>query len=109
MKRGSVVTIATQGDYGKPRPAVVVQTDALNETHGTILVCPLTTDLHEVPLLWIDIDPTPQNGLRQRSQLMADRVITMRRRNIGKTIGQVNPETMSRLTQTLAMLLGIGD
>jgi mRNA interferase MazF len=109
MKRGDIVTVATQGDYGKPRPAVVVQTDALNETHGTVLVCPMTTHVHEVPLLWIDIEPSAETGLLERSQVMADRIVTVRRDKVGKTIGQVEAATMSRLTQTLAMLLGIGD
>jgi mRNA interferase MazF len=107
MKRGSVVTVAAQGDYGKPRPAVIVQTDALNETHGTILVCPITSHRHDAPLIWIDIEPGPENGLRHRSQIMADRIVTTRRANIGKTIGEVEASIMSRLTQTLAMLLGI--
>ncbi|MHB8211101.1 MAG: type II toxin-antitoxin system PemK/MazF family toxin [Acidithiobacillus sp.] len=27
MNRGAVVVVALQGDYGKPRPALVVQSD----------------------------------------------------------------------------------
>ncbi len=34
MRRGDVVTVAAAGDYGKPRPAVIVQTDAFPETRA---------------------------------------------------------------------------
>lgn len=27
MRRGDIVTIALQGDYGKPRPALIIQSD----------------------------------------------------------------------------------
>jgi mRNA interferase MazF len=107
MNRGSVVTVAVQGDYGKPRPAVVIQTDALNPTHGTILLCPITSQRVDAPDIWLEIEPTPGNGLRQPSRIMADRIVTVRRAQVGKTIGTVEPNTMLRLTQTLAMLLGI--
>ena len=39
MNRGDVVTVAATGDYGKPRPAVIVQTDALPATHASVVVC----------------------------------------------------------------------
>ena len=32
IKRGDIVTCALSGDYGKPRPAVVVQSDLFNKT-----------------------------------------------------------------------------
>lgn len=30
MKRGDIITVALSGDYGKPRPAVVVQNDKVS-------------------------------------------------------------------------------
>ncbi|MBW4051170.1 MAG: type II toxin-antitoxin system PemK/MazF family toxin [Proteobacteria bacterium] len=39
MKRGDVVTVAASGDYGKPRPAVIVQTNALPAAHASVIVC----------------------------------------------------------------------
>ena len=49
MRRGDVVTVATSGDYGKPRPAVIVQTDAFPESHASIVVCPMTSELVVAP------------------------------------------------------------
>jgi mRNA-degrading endonuclease toxin of MazEF toxin-antitoxin module len=44
MRRGDVVTVAAAGDYGKPRPAVIVQTDALPVEHKSLVVCQMTSD-----------------------------------------------------------------
>jgi mRNA interferase MazF len=109
MKRGSVVAVAAQGDYGKPRPAVVIQSDTLNPTHGTILLCPITSHRADAPDIWIEIDPSPENGLSTHSRIMADRIVTVRREKIGKTIGEVDEPTLQRLTRVLAVLLGLVD
>ncbi|TLZ44380.1 MAG: type II toxin-antitoxin system PemK/MazF family toxin, partial [Gammaproteobacteria bacterium] len=44
MRRGDVVTVAAAGDYGKPRPAVIVQTDALPAEHASVVVCRMTSE-----------------------------------------------------------------
>ena len=49
MKRGDVVTVAPSGNYGKPRPAVIVQTDALPAKHGSVVVCQMTSECSDAP------------------------------------------------------------
>ena len=44
MRRGDVVTVVAEGDCGKPRPAVIVQSDWFKETHASILVCLPTSE-----------------------------------------------------------------
>ena len=68
MKRGDVVTVAAAGDYGKPRPAVIVQTDALPETHASVVICQMTSEIVDAPDFRVTIDPTKRNGLRVRSR-----------------------------------------
>jgi mRNA interferase MazF len=80
MRRGDVVTVAT-GDYGKPRPAVIVQTDALPAEHASVVVCQMTSELSEAPEFRVTIEPTEKNGLRTRSQVMTDKPVTVRREN----------------------------
>ena len=46
MRRGDLVTIALQGDFGKPRPALVVQSDLFNTDHATVSVLPITSAVH---------------------------------------------------------------
>jgi mRNA interferase MazF len=72
VKRGDFVLAVVHGDYGKPRPAVVVESDLFNPTHASLLVCLLTTDLIDAPLFRLTIAPSAANGLREMSQIMVD-------------------------------------
>ena len=77
MRRGDLVTVAAAGDYGKPRPAVIVQTDAFPESHACVVICQLTSELVDAPDFRITIDLGPENGLRLTSQVMADKPVTI--------------------------------
>jgi mRNA interferase MazF len=109
MRRGDVVTVAAAGDYGKPRPAVIVQTDAIPERHASVVVCQLTSDLVNAPDFRVSIDPTPENGLRLTSQVMADKPVTIRRERVGRNIGRLDSRDMARLGVALAFGLGLAD
>ena len=109
MRRGDVVTVAAAGDYGKTRPAVIVQTDAFPENHASVVVCQLTSDLVDAPDFRLTIEPTPENGLRLKSQVMADKPVTMRSERIGQKIGRLGHQDMARLGIALAFVLGLAD
>jgi mRNA interferase MazF len=109
MKRGDVVTVAAAGDYGKPRPAVIVQTDALPASHASVVVCQMTSDLSNAPDFRVTIEPTPKNGLRVRSQVMADKPVTIRRERIGHAIGHLDSADIARLNIALAFVIGLAD
>lgn len=106
MKRGDVVTVAISGDFGKPRPAVVIQADAFDAT-GTVTVLLLTGTLTEAPLLRPHIAPNTANGLTKPSQVMIDKAMSVRRERIGAPIGRLDDETMLTVTRALAVFLGI--
>ena len=109
MRRGDLVTVAAVGDYGKPRPAVIVQTDAFPQSHASVVVCQLTSDLADASDFRITIEPNPENGLRLKSQIMADKPVTIRRERIGRKIGRLDNEDMARLGIALAFVLGLAD
>jgi mRNA interferase MazF len=109
MRRGDVVIVAAAGDYGKPRPAVVVQSDAFPETHASAVICQLTSELVDAPDFRVTIEPTAENGLRLRSQVMADKPVTVRRERIGQKIGRLGNQDMARLGVALAFVLGLAD
>jgi mRNA interferase MazF len=109
MRRGDVVTVAATGDYGKPRPAIIVQTDAFPETHASVVVCQMTSDLSDAPDFRITIDPSNANGLRARSQIMADKPVTVRRERIGQALGRLNSDDVRRLNVALAFVMGLAD
>jgi mRNA interferase MazF len=56
VTRGEVVIVVLQGDYGKPRPALVVQADLFNESHASISVVPITTTLVDAPLFRLTVE-----------------------------------------------------
>lgn len=109
MRRGDVVTVAAAGDYGKPRPAVIVQTDSFPETHASVVVCQMTSEIADAPDFRVTIEPSARNGLRTPSQIMADKPVTIRRARIGRSIGRLDERDIARLNVALAFVLGLAD
>jgi mRNA interferase MazF len=109
MKRGDVVTVSATGDYGKPRPAVIVQTDALPAAHASVVVCQMTSDCSDAPDFRVTVDPSERNGLRVKSQVMADKPVTIPRERIGRQIGHLDDKDVARLNIALAFVMGLAD
>ena len=107
MNRGDLVVVAIQGDYGKPRPALVVQSDLFNDTHASITVVPVTSTIVNTPLFRVTVEPSRRNGLRSVSQIMVDKVTTVRRQRLGQTIGRLEEDVMLRVSRALALWFGI--
>jgi mRNA interferase MazF len=107
IRRGDVVTVAAPGDYGKPRPAVIVQTDALPPAHSSIVICQMTSNLIEAPDFRITVEPGPPGGLLVRSQIMADKPMSVRRERIGRPIGRLLDADIARLNVALAFIMGL--
>lgn len=107
MKRGDLVTVVTSGDYGKPRPALIIQADAYTE-HTSVTVLPLTSELHDMPLLRVTVEPGEDTGLRRRSQVMVDKTTTIPRAKIGNQIGHLSDAVLGNVDHALAAFLGLG-
>ena len=103
MKRGDVVIVAE----GKPRPAVVVQSDTL-PTPVEVLICPITSTLVDAPIYRLQVEPNAANGLKVASQVMIDKVAPARLDRIGAVIGRLNPDELAKLDAALLALLDIG-
>jgi len=106
MKRGDLVTIALHGDYGKPRPALVIQSDFF-DVHPSVTVLPITSDLRETPLFRITVEPNKKNGLLKTSQVMVDKSVTVAREKIGPSFGRLEANLMLEIERCLAVFLGI--
>lgn len=106
MKRGDLVTIALPGDFGKPRPALVVQSDFF-DAHPSVTVLPVTSDLRATPLFRVTVSPSEANGLHKPSQVMVDKAMTVAREKVGESFGKLNPDTMLEVERCLAVFLGI--
>ena len=107
MKRGEVWTVSGGPDYvGKPRPAVIVQDDAFDAT-ASITICPFTTHVAAAPLLRLDIEPSPDNGLRAASQLMIDKITTVSKNKLESRVGRLSVEDVVRLNRAVLVFLGL--
>ncbi|MBS0500455.1 MAG: type II toxin-antitoxin system PemK/MazF family toxin [Burkholderiaceae bacterium] len=107
MMRGDLVTIALQGDFGKPRPALVIQADWF-AAHASVTVLPVTSALVEAPLLRITVQPSPDNGLQKPSQVMVDKAMTVQRNKLGPAFGRIDADTLVEVERCLAVFLGLG-
>ena len=106
MRRGDLVTVALQGEQGKPRPALVVQADRFAGLAG-VTVLPITGTLLEAPLLRVEVEPSAENGLTKRSQIMVDKPQTPPRGKVGAAFGRLDDATMLAVNRALALFLGL--
>lgn len=108
MKRGDVVTVSAPGDYGKPRPAVVVQSDSL-DAGDSVLVALFTSALTDAPLYRLTVASAPANGLNCVSQVMVDKILATRRAKCGPVIGRLSAADMLVLNTMLSVMIGLAD
>jgi mRNA interferase MazF len=105
VRRGDLVTIALPGDYGKARPALVVQSDLFGE-HPSVTILPVTSELRDAPLFRPTVEPNAENGLRKPSQIMVDKAHTLPREKIGVPFGRLDDGAMVAVSRALALFLG---
>ncbi len=106
MRRGDIVTVALQGDHGKPRPALIVQSDLMEaSTHVAVLL--LTSFAVDAPLVRVPIPAAPETGLAAMSFAMLDRITTAPRAKIGRVIGRLDDATMLAVNRAMAVFLGL--
>lgn len=109
MKRGDIVTVALPGDSGKPRPAVIVETDRLAPTEH-VVICPGTSHVrYDVGQRRVYVEPSEANGLRKATQFQVDKITITRREKCGPVIGRLDAETTERLNGVLFTVLGLAD
>jgi mRNA interferase MazF len=106
MRRGDLVTIALQGDYGKPRPALIVQSDLFNE-HPSVTILPVTSEPRRLPLFRVPVNPSQANGLNKPSEIMIDKAQTVSREKIGEVFGHLAEEDLMAVNRSLAVFLGV--
>lgn len=109
MKRGDVVVVAAKGPYtGKPRPALVVQSDLFNATHQSVTICPITSDCVDAPLFRIPLPSGERTGLRTTSQIMVDKVVSVPRSAVDAGIGRCSQDELEATDEALRHWLGLG-
>lgn len=108
MKRGTIVVVAAKGAYtGKPRPALVVQSDLFNPTHSSVTICPITSDCVDAPLFRISLPPGERTGLRMTSQVMVDKIVSVPRSAITDQLGRCDEPELHAAEEALRRWLAL--
>jgi len=105
VKRGELWTVSGGGFAGKPRPALVIQDDAWVGTSVTII--PLTSQLSDAPFWRITVPASPVSGLAVDSQMMIDKITTIKTQNVDHRIGQLSPAQMREVERLMLAFLGL--
>jgi mRNA interferase MazF len=107
INRGDVVVSSSRGDFGKPRPALVVQSDLFNPTHASVVICPITSYLLDAALFRLTVSPSPENGLKVESQIMIDKIAAIKREHIAKKIGKIEEAEVASVDRALSIWLDL--
>lgn len=108
VKRGDIITVAVAGDYGKPHPAVIVQSDLMIDSGAqSVILCLLTSHIVPVETFRMTLQPTPTNGLQKPSQIMIDKMFTASYSKIGNVIGKLSKQQKQELDRKLAFVIGL--
>lgn len=106
MRRGDLVTVAVQGDFGKPRPALIIQANQFSD-HSSVSVLLITSSLVDAPMLRVTVEPGGTSGVLRTSQVMIDKTMTIRRDRLGRVVGRLEDDVMAEVERRLAIFLGI--
>lgn len=109
LQRGDIIVCVLSGGYGKPRPAVVVQSDLFNPTHASLTVCPITSHIVEAPLFRLALPSALENGLKHSSQIMVDKIMSLQKEKIRQKIGIITHEQLSTLNHALKIWLNLNE
>ena len=109
MKRGDVVVVSLPGDLGKPRPAVIVQVDVLNDNLRTVLLCPISSFSSSPSFFRVSVEPTKENGLRLPSESMVEKLQAANKGKVGKISGRFDEQTMQKLARSLMISLALAE
>ena len=102
MTRGDVVVVATRGAYtSKPRPAVVVQSDAFTPTHASVTICPVSSDVVDAPMFRVSLPATRRTGLDAPSQVMVDKIVSVPRKAVARVIGRLDAAELRTVSRAL--------
>jgi len=108
VTRGAIVVVAAKGPYpGKPRPALVVQSDLFNPTHSSVTICPITSDCVDAPLFRVALPPGERTGLRRPSQIMVDKIVSVPRSAIADQLGKCDEAELRAADDALRRWLAL--
>jgi mRNA interferase MazF len=107
LPRGTVVIVSVPGDFGKPRPAVIVQHSRLTPIMESVVIALVTTSVRGGRHVRVKVEPTERNGLRATSRIMVDKLFAIQKHRISQVVGQLDGATMLRVDEALRTILAL--
>lgn len=107
MFRGEIWTVRDSSFASKSRPALIIQNDQI-DIFNTIIVCYITTHPNKGAFNRVTIEPSQINGLLKTSFVMTDKIIGIKKDCLGKPIGALSDYDMSRVNDSLSLILALG-
>jgi mRNA interferase MazF len=96
-------TIGTEP--GKTRPVVVIQTDLLNETHPSTIICPITTNVQkDIEILRVHLK---KNQLDKLSDILVDQIRAIDNKRFITKLGQLTNEQKTNLKNNIRIVLDL--
>lgn len=84
-----------------------MQADEFIEGHRTLLLCPMTTFASDASFFRPVFHPTAENGLRDRSEAMIDKLTPVRKDGIGQKNGIASHIELLQLELGLITIAGL--
>lgn len=108
MNRGEIWTVAGGVYAAKPRTAVIVQDD-LFDAMSSVTVAPMTSTLLDAPLMRIRVTGGNDrlSGLDHDSDVMIDKLTTVRRSNVRARVGRLTAEQVVEVERAMMAFLGL--
>jgi mRNA interferase MazF len=108
VNRGEIWTVAGGVYAAKPRPAVIVQDDLFDAT-SSVTVVPMASTLLDAPLIRIRISggDGQLSGLDHDSDVMIDKLTTVRRSNVHARVGRLTAEQLVEVERAIMAFLGL--
>lgn len=106
MRRGEIWSVAGRGYAAKPRPVLVVQSDGTLPSYDSVVIC-LLTSVERNDACRVRIEDLPETGLMRTSWVMADKILAVRKDELGSLIGKLSDADMIRVSQALRTVLGL--
>lgn len=93
---------------GKPRPAVLIQAEALDE-HTSLQFCLIygAEDAQRNVFFRVPVSPTESNGLEHDSTIAVDKIVTVRRENVRTRCGVLEEDIMGLVNSALIAFQGL--
>jgi mRNA interferase MazF len=107
FRRGDLVIAVFGRDYGKPRPAVVIQSDLFNQSHASAVLCPVSSDLTGLTVFRVKLLASKTSGLMKDSEVMVDKMATVDRERVRQRIGRLTPLQMGLVDTALRIWLDL--